>query len=168
MSEVKKAKRSQFMTFLNTTPGEEPATWSRMGKGITGQTVNYNPQTTTETYIDEDSATTNVDSYQPRIPTPQTVYAGEPCFDFINNLRKKRAIGDDCVTQILMVNAFEAAGEDGSYSAELNACTIQIDDLGGDGGTSLTVNYTINLNGNPTSGSFDPTTKTFTPDGAAG
>ena len=164
MPELKKAKRSQFMAFLNTTPGGESPTWSRMGKGITGQTVNYNPQTTTETYIDEDNATTNVDSYQPNIPTPQTVYVGEPCFDYINGLRKKRAVGDDCRTQILLVNAFEAPTEGGGYTAERNECTIQIDDMGGDGGAGLTVNYTVSLNGDPTSGTFVPDTKTFTAD----
>lgn len=97
-TEYKKAKRSTFMAFLNTTPGST-ATWSRMGKGITGQTINYNPQTTTEQYIDEDNATTDVDSYQPSIQTPQTVHVGEPCFEFVNELRKKRAVGDDARTE---------------------------------------------------------------------
>ena len=161
----KKAKRSKFMAFLNTTPSSETATWSRMGKGITGQTVNYNPQVTTETYIDEDNATTNVDSYQPSIPTPQTVYAGEPCFDFVDGLRQKRAVGDDCRTQILLVNAYEEAST-GAYSAERNECTIQIDDFGGDAGGSLVINYTVNLCGDPVKGTFNPTTATFTEAGA--
>lgn len=158
----KKAKRSQFMAFLNTTPGTETETWSRMGKGITGQTVAYNPQVNTETYINEDSATSNVDSYQVSIPTPQTVYAGDPCFDFVNELRKKRATGDDCKTQILLVNAFETPATEGSYSAEKSECTIQIDDFGGDAGGSLVINYTVNLNGDPVQGTFETTSQKFT------
>lgn len=164
---IKKAKRSQFMAFLNTSPGESTPAWKRMGRGITGQTVTYNPQVTTETYIDEDSATTNVDSYQPSIATPQTVYAGEPCFAFVDGLRKSRAVGDACRTQVLLVNAYEEAGSDGSYTAESNECTIQIDDMGGDGGSNLVINYTINLCGNPTAGKFAPSTSTFTADSDA-
>lgn len=162
-TEYKKAKRSTLMAFLNTTPGST-ATWSRMGKGITGQTINYNPQTTTEQYIDEDNATTDVDSYQPSIQTPQTVYVGEPCFEFVNELRKKRAVGDDARTEILLVDAF--SGTAGSYSAEKDTCSIQIDDFGGDAGKPISITYTINLIGDPESGTFDTSTKTFTAAGS--
>ena len=159
---VRKAKRSQFMAFLNTTPAADTPNWARFGKGITGQTVNYNPQVTTENYIDQDNADTNVDSYQPQIPTPQTVYKGDPCFDFVDALRKRRAVGDDCKTQVLMVNAYEDA-VDGAYSAELNEAAIQIDDFGGEGGQALVINFTVNLNGDPTEGTFAPDSKAFTP-----
>ena len=147
---IKKIKRSEFATFLNTTPGSEP-TYSRMGKGITSQTVAYNPVTTSETYIDEDSATTNVDSYGVNIATPQTCYVGEPVFDYVDGLRKKRAVGSDCETDIIMVYIYDKIS-DGVYSAEKNKCVVQIDDFGGDGGQSTVINYTINLNGDPVIG----------------
>ena len=147
---IKKIKRSEFATFLNTTPGSQ-ATYSRMGKGITSQTVAYNPVTNSETYIDEDSATTNVESYGVNIATPQTCYAGEPVFDYIDSLRKKRATGSECETEILMVYIYDKQS-DGSYSAEKNKAVIQIDDFGGDGGNSTVINYTINLNGDPVIG----------------
>lgn len=168
MSEqYKKAKRSQFMAFLDTTPDAAAPTWNRMGKGITGQTVTYNPQVTTETDIDQDNADSNVDSYQPSINTPQTVYSGEPVFEYINGLRKKRAVGDDCRTHILLVNAFETPAAAGSYSAEKNDCAIQIDEFGGDGGGKLAITYTVNLCGDPVEGTFAPATKTFTETTAA-
>ena len=148
---IKKVKRSEFATFLNTTPGGEVETYSRMGKGITSQTVAYNPVTNSETYIDEDSATTNVESYGVNIATPQTCYVGEPVFDYVDGLRKKRAVGSDCETEILMVNIYDKK-EDGVYTAEKNNCVIQIDDFGGDGGNSLVINYTVNLNGDPVIG----------------
>lgn len=160
---MKKVKRSKQMSFLNTGTADTP-TWSRMGKGITGQTINYNPQTNSECYIDEDSATTDVDSYQPTIPTTQTVYEGEPCFAFINNLRRKRAVGGDAHTEILLVDAF--GGSSGSYPAERNACSIQIDTYGGDGGNPLSITYTVNLIGDAKEGSFNPSTKSFTASGS--
>lgn len=147
---IKKVKRSEFATFLNTTPGAD-ATYSRMGKGITSQTVSYNPVTNSETYIDEDSATTNVESYGVNIATPQTCYVGEPVFDYVDGLRKSRAVGSDCETELLMVNIYDKISE-GTYSAEKNNCVIQIDDFGGDGGNSLVINYTVNLNGDPVIG----------------
>ena len=161
---IKKIKRSEFATFLNTTPGGT-AKYSRMGKGITSQTVAYNPSTTSETYIDEDSATTNVDSYSVNISTPQTCYAGEPIFEFIDGLRKTRATGSDCETDLLMVYIYDK-NDSGSYSAEKNKVVIQIDDFGGDGGASTVINYTINLNGDPVIGTatISDGTVTFTED----
>jgi hypothetical protein len=155
----KKVKRSKFMSFLNTGTSTAP-TWSRMGKGITGQEVAYNPQTTTECYIDEDNATTDIDYYQPSIQTPQTVYAGEPCFAYVDNLRKNRATGDDAKSEILLVDAYSASND--SYSAERNNCSIQIDTFGGDGGKPLSITYTINLCGDPVTGTFNASTKAFT------
>ena len=39
---MEKIKRSLFATFINTTPGEQAATWAKMGKGITSQKISYN------------------------------------------------------------------------------------------------------------------------------
>ena len=144
---VKKIKRSEFAAFLNTTPAGEP-TYSRMGKGITGQTLAYNPSTTSETYIHEDSATTSVDSYAPSINTPQTCYAGEPVFEFIDGLRRSRALGSDAETDILLVYIYSSSGN-GAYAAEKCKASISVEEFGGDGGGSASITYTINLNGDP-------------------
>lgn len=143
MPEVK-VKRSQIAAFLNTGTSQSPE-WSLIGKGVTGQTIGYNPQTTTEQYIHEDSASTSVDSYQVNIPTPQTAFAGDPVFDFVDGLRQRRAIGSDAETEVLLVYLYTAS----PYKAEKCRATIQIDDFGGDGGAPVVLNYTINLNGDP-------------------
>lgn len=158
----KKAKRSKLMVFLNTAP-KSTAVYHLMGKGITSQTVGYNPQTSDETYINEDSGTTDVESYKPTIPTPQTAHPGDPVFDFVDGLRQNRATMDDARTDVVLVNAYLAPVSSGSYPAEKNVCSVQIDDFGGDGGAALAINYTINLIGDPVKGTFDPSTKTFTP-----
>jgi len=151
MAEGKKIKRSQFATFLNTTPSGTSATWARMGLGITSQSVSYNPQVTTETYIHEDNARNSVDSYQPSMETTQTAYNGEPIFEYVDELRKKRAVGEDCKSQVLMVYIYDK-NADGSYPAEKNDCTIQLSTFGGDGGGNTTVEYTVGLDGDPTEG----------------
>ena len=157
-----KVKRSDLMAFLNTGTADEPV-WSRMGKGITSQVLAYNPATTSETYIDEDSATTNLDSYSVNISTPQTAYAGNAVFDFVDELRKTRAVGSDAQAEVLLVYAYDKA-EGGGYRAERNNAVLQIDDFGGEGGGSVVLNYTVNLNGNPTFGTatVEGGTVTFT------
>lgn len=150
-TEMKKIKRSEFATFMNTTPIGEAPTWTRMGTGITAQTVSYNPSVTTETYIHADNATTTVDSYAVSIDGSQTCYKGEPIFEYIDGLRKKRAVGADCETEILLVNIYDKQ-TDGSYSAEKSNATIQVSDFGGDAGAGVTISYTVSLNGDATHG----------------
>lgn len=161
---MKKVKRSEFAAFLNVGTKQSPS-WARMGKGITSQTIAYNPSTTSETYIDEDNATTNLDSYAPTIDTPQTAYAGDAVFDYVDNLRQTRAVGSDAETEVLLVYIYDEESA-GVYKAERNTAVIPIDDFGGEGGGNVVLNYTVNLNGDPTQGTATITggTVTFTPD----
>ena len=144
---IKKIKRSEFATFINTTP-DGTATYARMGKGITGQTIAYNPSTNSETYIHEDAATTTLESYAPSINTPHTCYAGEPVFEFVDGLRRSRAVGANAETDILLVYIYSSSGSN-AYAAEKCKAVIAIDEFGGDGGASTSITYTISLNGDP-------------------
>lgn len=148
-----KVKRSQFATFLNTGTLLAPV-WSRMGKGITEQSIAYNPNLVTEQFIDEDNATSSLEGYAPSIATPQTAYAGNAVFDFVDNLRKIRAIGSAAETEVLLVYLYdsETVLEVTSYAAEKNACTISIEEFGGTGGESLSLTFNIGLNGDPVLG----------------
>lgn len=159
----KKIKRSEFATFLNTTPSST-ATYSRMGKGITGQTVSYNPTVNTEQYINEDSATSSVDAYAPSINTPQTCYAGDAVFDFIDGLRKERAVGSAAETDILLVYIYDSTTSSSTtvYAAEKCNCTISIEEFGGDAGNPMSITYTLNLNGDPVLGTATITSGTVT------
>lgn len=159
-NEVKKVKRTEFATFLNVGTKALPV-WARMGKGITGQTIAYNPNVSDEQYINEESGTKNIESYNPNVPTPQTAYKGDKVFDFVDNIRRKRLVGSDAETEILFVYLYEktVTGEGNTakttYAAEKNNCAIQIDDFGGDAGNPVVLNYTVNLNGDPVLGDVE-------------
>ena len=147
---MEKIKRSLFATFINTTPGTGAPTWAKMGKGITSQTISYNPNVTTEQYIDEDSAYSSVDSYAPSLDGTQTCYKGEPVFEYIDGLRQSRAVGSALETEVLFVYLY--SGTEGAYKAEKNKCVIQLGEYGGEGGGNVQLTYTIGLNGDPVAG----------------
>ena len=148
---MEKLKRSLFATFINTTPGDGKETWARMGKGITSQSIAYNPNVTTEQYIDEDNAYSSVDSYAPSLEGEQTCYKGEPVFEYVDALRQSRALGTALETQVLFVYLY-SGGESSAYKAEKNNAVIQLGEYGGDGGGNITLSYTIGLNGDPVVG----------------
>ena len=92
-----------------------------------------------------------------------TAHKGDAVFDFVDNLRRKRAVLDEARTEICMVYLYEEA-TGGAYPAEKNTCSIQIDDFGGEGGGSNVINFTVNFVGDAVEGTFEPETRKFTPE----
>lgn len=163
---TEKVKRSKLAMFLNTAGAEaEAPVYSLIGEGVTEQTIGYNPQTSDETYIHQDSGTVDVESYKVNIPTPMTAIKGDPVFDFVDDIRIKRKVLSEAVTDCVIVYLYKTETS-GKYMAERSKCSVQIDDFGGAGGESAKLNFTLNLQGDPTYGTFDPATKTFTEGGA--
>lgn len=158
---VATVKRSQFKTLLNTGTTGSP-TWSLIGDGVTTGKINYNPQTSEEIYIHEDSGTTEVEGYKPTMPIEATAKKGDAAFDFIDTMRKARAVLADAHAEIVNVWLYETPAG-GEYPAERQGVSVQVDDFGGDGGASAKLNYTLNYMGDPVEGTFNPTTGVFTP-----
>ena len=156
-----KIKRSLIASFLNTGAVETPK-YSLIGDGVTEQTISYNPQTSDETYIHQDSGNTDIESYKPTINNPMTAIKGDEVFEYVDDIRVKRKVLNEAVTDVVIVYLYkDAIGS--VYPAEKNQCAVQIDDFGGAGGESAKLNFTLNLQGDPIQGTFDPKTKTFTP-----
>jgi hypothetical protein len=156
-----KIKRSQFKTFLNVAP-TSTASYKLIGDGVKSSKINYNPKTTEETYISEDNASISVDSYAPTMPVEMTAKNGDDAFEFVDALRKSRATLGNAETDIVNVWLYETPTSS-EYPAEKQPVSIQIDDFGGDGGQPVAINYMINYVGDPVLGTFNPTTKVFTP-----
>jgi hypothetical protein len=77
-------------------------------------------------------------------------------------LRQTRAVLTDAETDIVNVWMYEAGGPT-AYPAERQPCSSSVEDFGGDGGTAVKINYTINYLGAATAGTFNATTSAFTP-----
>ena len=154
-------KRSQFKTFLNTGSIATPV-WSLVGDGITTGAINYNPQTSEETYIHEDSGVTEIESYKPTMPVEATAKVGDVVFDYVDGKRRSRAVLGSAQTEVVNVWLY-VAPVTGTYPAERQTVNISIDDFGGDGGQAAKINYTLNYVGDPRLGTFNPTTLAFVP-----
>lgn len=157
-----KIKRSQFKTFLDTTPASTP-TWSLIGDGVADAALNMNPETTSETYIHQDGATTNVEKYAPSMALDSVAVDGDAVFEFIEGLRRAQATLTDAETEVLDVYLYETPVS-GAYPATKHSCSIAVDTTGGAGGVSNRISYTIYKNGDPVPGMFNPTTLAFVAD----
>lgn len=155
-----KIKRSKFALFLDTTPATTP-TWSLIGTGFTTAMVNYNPEVTTEGYIHQDNKTATVESYAPTIQIEGKAINEEAVFEFIDNLRRTRAVGSAAETDILMVYEYETPVSTDQYPAELQPVSIAIESYGGDAATTLQHSFTIHFRGDATTGLYDVSGNSF-------
>lgn len=154
-----KIKRSEIQTFIDVTGSES---YKLIGDGVPSGKIEYNPKTESVTYVHEDNATVTVEGYAPTMAVEQVAIAGDDVFDYIDQLRKNRAVLDDAETTIVNVWMYESGGPT-AYPAEQQGVAIAIEDFGGDGGQSAKLNYTIHYVGDPIPGTFNASTKVFTP-----
>ena len=110
---------------------------------MTELSISYNAQTSTEQFIHQDTANTELTGYQPSAPVTAQVVKGDAAFEFINGLRKKLPTG-------------------GPYPAARQPVSIQIDSYGGAASDPLAIGYTINWRGEGVEGTFNPDTRAFT------
>lgn len=159
-----KAKRSTWYTFLNVGTEETPD-WVREGKHASELTAQMNPQTSTTQDVTQDTSETDITGYQPSIGLSKSVSKSDPTFEFIDEIRRKRKIMSDAYSEILNVDVFNKK-TDGSYPAELQKVSIQIDSFGGAASDPLTISYTYNYRGDPVTGTVAITEgkPVFTPD----
>lgn len=144
-----KKKSSLMAYFINIGTTGSP-NWASLGKGVASLPLAYNPQVTTETYIDEDNATTSVDSYQVSAGIDVALWdaVSAPAHAFLENLRRLRAVGSDAEVEILEVDLSTSS----PYTAQKNSGVIAIDTFTVEGGKPQQLSQTIYFNGDPVDG----------------
>lgn len=152
---IEKINRSQFLTYLNTTPASS-ATWKILGVGITEFAISYNPQVDTEKWIIEDNARTDHSSNQKQGSVTQKCYKNDPLFEFVQAGRDKL----NYKTQILDIDMWN--GTLGSYPAKLTDGIIAITSYMGE---NAEIEYDLYYDGDAIEGTvtFVGEVPTFTP-----
>lgn len=145
MADIEKLKRSQFQTFINTTPGTSE-TWKLLGTGIEEYGIDYNPEVNTIKWIINDASTSTIESLQKQGSVSQTCYKGDAVFEYVYSLLDKT--GAECETQVLDIDTWNKVEGENSYSAKKSNIAIGVTRYSGD-----TIEYDIYYNGDPIVGS---------------
>ena len=152
--DIEKIKRSDFLTYIDTTPSSSDPTWAVLGVGVDEYATSYNPQVDTEKWIVEDNARNDHTSNQKQGSVTQKCYKNDPEFAFV-------AAGRDQLnykTHILDVDVWN--GSTGSYPAKMSNAIIAITSYSGE-----EIEYDIYYDGDPVEGTvaISSGTPTFTP-----
>ena len=151
---IEKILRSQFLSFIDTTPTGVSRTWVVIGIGIDEYMQSFNPQVDTEKWIIEDNARTDHTSNQKQGSVTQKSYKNDATFEFVAQGRDKL----NYRTKILDVDVW--SGSAGSYDAKQSDAIITITSYSGD-----QIEWDIYYDGDPTVGTVSITdgVPTFTP-----
>ena len=165
-----KAKRSTIQHFLNTSTTETP-TWSRLGNAVSSGEIAYNPQTEETADITMDTKVTEITGYARSLAIEGVVYPGDAAFDLIDGMRRNMSVLDDLKADLLHVWAYlaptitgEPPSEVSTWPAEKVTVNVGIESIGGEGGTTAKIKYTLYDAGDPVKGKFNPAAGTFTAD----
>jgi len=154
-------KQNDRRIFVDTTPDEATATYSRVGVGFDTATKSSNTTIQTNQWISEDKGTTEITGKNIQKAISGKRVIGDDFNDFFCGLFEK--IGEDCETTLVAVDMWNTPTGT-VYPAKLYNVVIDCANDGSGGATDgLPISGTIYFNGEPTDGSFDTSDNTFTP-----
>lgn len=155
-----KAKRKELAFFFKTEDELEI-----IGKGI--EEASINPSATIESVNDILGNTeTTLSSYEKTTDLdPIYVEGGNKFSEFLDNLEETNAILDDAVGTFVVVKMYKTT-EETKYVAWEQKAIVELTGFGGDT-KGVNTPCTLHWIGERTMGTFDPSTKQFTADGAA-
>ena len=159
----KLVRRNQWASFMNTGTSEQE-TYSLMGDGFTQLAESKNPKEYSRQYVNMATEATDVVGYAPAIAYTVDVYSGDPCIKKIMEITDNEYVGSDAQVSIVNVNLW--TGTEGSREATRRKYAV-IPDGKGDGTDALVLTGNFKAVGDQEKGTFNETTKTFTPATAA-
>lgn len=156
--------RHELRHYVDVSMNSGSPKYKMLGDGIESLTEEMNPEEETKQYINTESASSSVKSYQRTIEVDKEDCADDDVQEFIDKLVDRPPVGSAAQTSFVRFRLKDKAGEAGKYKAIKVPCTVSPSSTGGDGGDY--VHNVINLKqcGDDIPGVFDIKTETFTPD----
>ena len=135
-----------------------------LGGVITELSESSNPKESEKHYIDKKSGTTKVTGYNNEFPITMDMVKGDAVFDDFYQLFYDRKTGDDLLRDHVIVNLWELNSPEtpNVYKARKITQTVEITECNGPAGEQKQIAGSLK-GGDFVYGTFDTSTKTFTP-----
>lgn len=149
-------KNTEKWLFIDTTPGEETAKYSRLGKGVTAATPANSPTVSSQHYIDAAAPSHAITGLEKTFALTMERYVGDSANDWLAALDDKT--GDDVKTTLIVVDLTATASTQvaTAYPAKKYEIVVGLDQpYSVEGGASQAMSCTIYTNGDPVEGWFD-------------
>ena len=157
-------KRKIEADYINTAAsGAATPTWSLCGTGFSKLDESPSAQTSSKKYINQDSTSQHVTGYEWKASFEADQIKEEATLDHILNIGRKLLTGAEAETDYLQVDLDDPAVSPATgFKARKRTVAIAISDMPNNDG-ELGVNGDFLGVSDPIEGTFDTTTKVFTP-----
>lgn len=163
MPSSRKVMHYEIEYYLNTTPGVTTPTYNLLNEGITALPKSYNPNMVESHYIAEEQPRQNLQNFAVSWALDNEVFVGDPVGDYLTELAFKEATGSDVITEMIEVHNYFADNTPTSKRAKKRPVSVAIDSTNVTGGEPLSGSTTVASAGDIVFGTWNPTTKSFTP-----
>ena len=154
-------RRDQLMHFVDTSMGGGTATYVLLGDGIASLTEEFNAESETKQWINQQNGTTTIKSYTPSFEVEREDCIDDDCRTWIKRIINELPTGSAAETYVVRVDA-SATATQGAYPAYRRKFAVSAGSTGGDAGGNVIDSVTFGGVGDAVAGTFNPTTKTFT------
>ena len=154
-------KREQLAHFVDTTMCGTTPNYVLLGDGISSLSEEFNAETETTQWINQESGTTSVKSYTPTIEVERQDCTDDECREWIKEIIDTLPTGTDAETYVVRVDK-SSANTDGSYPAIRRKFAVSAGSTGGDAGGYVVDSVSFGGAGDQVEGTFNVSTLTFT------
>lgn len=152
--------RYQVADYLATDGGE----FALMGVGFNTLDENPTAQKDAKTYINQKAQTTQIKSYQPTFPFDTDLISDEAAVMAIYDIGRNHKTGAAAEKEYVRVELFKPVAEqENTFEARKFTVAVEVTNISGEGGGVIKVTGNLNGVGDFVAGTFNTTTKTFTP-----
>lgn len=157
-------KRNKIADYLNVGTGDTEE-YALMGFGFETLDEEYGAQTDTSCYINQETASTTVISYDGEFPYSFALIKEEKALMSLQRTGRNHETGTDAERDYVRADLFDPVeGNEGSYKARKFRVTNVPTATKGNGGEKVKTDGSLKTVGDPIQGTFNVKTKTFTAD----
>ena len=153
-------KRHQYADYLNIGTEAQPD-WAFMGAGFKTLDEEPNAQSESVKYVCDKSSSSSVVGYESSFPFEADQIMTEEAINAIYNIARNRQIGSDAELEYVRVELWNKATGTNTFEARKFLVSVEVSSLAGENKMGMSGN--LNAIGDPVLGTFNTTTKTFTP-----
>lgn len=157
--------RHQIADYLDVGTASTPK-FALMGVGFNTLDENPNAQTDSKTYVNQKVQTSQIKNYQTQFPFDTDLISSEEAVMALYEVGRDQKTGAAAELDYVRVELFKpVTGESvtNTYSARKFRVAVAVSGIAGAGGETVKVTGTLYAVGDPVAGTFNTSTKTFTP-----
>lgn len=152
--------RYQIADYISETTEEA---YKLMGTGFSKLDENPNAQTEETVYICDKTSSTDITSYKSQFPFTSHLIKDQDATMMLYKVGRDHLVGEDAELFYVRVDLYDQAQSENTFKARKMRVSVEVSSCSGEGGKKIEVSGNLNAKGDPIEGTFNISTKTFTP-----